>query len=213
MIGPVIGRPVLACAPVVTTSRAVEAVRREAGGAGPVLQLAQLITRVLPDHAGSRVRVSVLRAAGVSIGRETLIGGGFTIVGGERPERRFSIGERGWINSGCYFDVGASIEIGDDVAIGQYALVLTTTHELGESTRRAGDHVFEPVRIESGVWIGARATILPGVTVGAGAIVAAGAVVCDDVPPDTIVGGVPARLIRELGVHGHDVPRRVGRAR
>lgn len=188
-----------------SSSRAIDVVRQEAGGSGLPLQLALAVSRLLPDHAGNRLRASALRAAGVSIGRGTMIGGGLTIVGGERPERRFTIGQRGWINSGCYFDVGASVDVGDDVAIGQQALILTTTHELGGSSRRAGDHVFIPVRIESGAWIGARATILPGVTVGGGAIVAAGAVVSDDVAADTIVGGVPARVIRRLDSLGPDV--------
>lgn len=187
------------------SARAIDVVRQEAGGSGLALQLALAVSRALPDHAGNRIRVSALRAAGVSIGRGTMIGGGLEIVGGRRPERRLVIGQRGWINSGCYFDVGASIEVGDDVAIGQQALVLTTTHEFGASSRRAGDHVFTPVRIGSGAWVGARATILPGVTVGGGAIIAAGAVVCDDVAADTIVGGVPARLIRRLDAPAPDV--------
>lgn len=176
-------------------------VREEAGGAGPILQLALLITRI-PDQVGNRLRTTALRIAGVSIGHATVVGGSLTIVGGPRPERRFSIGERGWINAGCHFDCGAEIEIGDDVAIGQQALVLTTSHEFGESSGRAGAHTHAPVRIGTGVWIGARVTILPGVTIGRGAIVAAGAVVAGDVEPDTMVGGVPARLIRRLDATG-----------
>jgi len=178
--------------------RAVDVVREEAGGAGPRLQLALLLTRILPDQVGNRLRTAALRAAGVAIGHATVIGGGLTIVGGERPDRRLSIGQRGWINSGCHFDCGAEIDIGDDVAIGQQTLVLTTTHQLGESSRRADRQSRSPVRIESGVWIGARATILPGVTIGRGAVVAAGAVVSKDVEPDMMVGGVPARLIRRI---------------
>jgi len=176
----------------------MEVVRQEAGGAGPRLQAALLIAQLLPDQVGNRLRTAALRAAGVAIGHGTVVGGGLTIVGGERPERRLSIGDRGWINSGCHFDCGASIHIGDDVAIGQQTLVLTTSHRLGESGGRAGPHTHQPVRIENGVWIGARATILPGVTIGRGSVVGAGAVVSKDVEPDTMVGGVPARVIRRL---------------
>ncbi len=64
--------------------------------------------------------------------------------------------------------------------------------------RRAGRSIAAPVVIEPGSWIGARATILGGVTIGEGAVVAAGAVVTRSVPPDTLVGGVPATVIREL---------------
>lgn len=186
-------------------------VRQEVGGAGPTLQLALWVTHILPEHVGNRLRVAALRAAGVAIGHGTVVGGGLTIVGGERPERRLSIGQRCWINSGCHFDCGAEIDIGDDVAIGQQTLVLTTTHRLGESGGRAGPHARSPVRIASGVWIGARATILPGVTVGRGSVVAAGAVVSTDVEPDTMVGGVPARLMRQLetDLHRHtELPQR-----
>jgi maltose O-acetyltransferase len=67
-------------------------------------------------------------------------------------------------------------------------------------SRRAGDLKAEPVTIGDGAWIGARATILPGVTIGGGAVVAAGSVVTRDLPANVLAGGVPARVIRELTV-------------
>lgn len=88
------------------------------------------------------------------------------------------------------FDLHAEIVVGDYVSLGQQVMLLTWTAETGLPPR--------PVRIEAGVWLGARSIILPGVTVGRGAIVAAGAVVAEDVPPDTLVGGVPAGVIRLL---------------
>ena len=69
---------------------------------------------------------------------------------------------------------------------------------MGDPECRAGAHLARPIRIESGAWIGARSTILPGVTVGHGAVVAAGAVVTRDVEPNTLVAGVPARVLRSL---------------
>ena len=77
-------------------------------------------------------------------------------------------------------------------------IIITDDHEIGPPWHRCGDRVARPVVIEDGVWIGARVTLLPGVTIGRGSVVAAGAVVNKDVPPNTLVGGVPARILRTL---------------
>jgi maltose O-acetyltransferase len=74
-------------------------------------------------------------------------------------------------------------------------MILTTSHKLGPSAHRAGKHDLLPVEIGDGAWIGARATILPGVTIGRGAVVSAGSVVNKNVPPNSIVAGTPARVV------------------
>jgi acetyltransferase-like isoleucine patch superfamily enzyme len=84
------------------------------------------------------------------------------------------------------------------VAVGPGVYFITGTHRIGSHTQRAGPVIAAPIRVGDGVWIGARAILLPGVTVGAGAIVAAGAVVTRDVPADTLVAGVPAQVKRSL---------------
>lgn len=178
--------------------RLLNVTRQELNGLRPLMQVALTVSRVLPDLIGNRLRSTVLRLAGVSIGAGTIVGGGIHIVGTGRIQDRISIGERGWVNAGCYFDVSDTIAIGHDVSIAQQVLILTQTHRLGPSTRRADVLRSAPVTIGDGCWIGARAVVLPGVTIGPGAVVAAGAVVCDDVAPDTLVGGVPARPIRRL---------------
>lgn len=180
----------------------VNVVQQELNGQSPLFHVAVAVARLLPDLVGNRVRSKLLAIAGVDIGYGTVIGGGIHIVGIGHCEQRLSIGQRGWINAGCYFDASERIDIGDDVAVGQQVLILTRTHELGDGSRRAGPLLSAAVRIEDGCWIGARAVILPGVTVGRGAVVAAGAVVVDDVPPHTLVGGVPARSIRALDPTG-----------
>ncbi len=88
----------------------------------------------------------------------------------------------------------APIKIGTKVAISREVFLCTASHNITKPNRPL---VTAPITICDGVWIGARAIILPGVTVGEGAIVAAGAVVAKDVPPWTVVGGNPARVIKE----------------
>lgn len=94
----------------------------------------------------------------------------------------------------------ALVTIGDGVLIGPEVCICTTTHPADAKGRKEanGTSYSLPIRIEADCWIGARATILPGVTIGRGATVAAGAVVNKSVEPETLVGGVPARFIRSL---------------
>jgi maltose O-acetyltransferase len=157
-----------------------------------------LVCRVLPPYVGCRVRAHLLRAAGASIGSGTLVFGRLDLTGPRPAARSLEIGEFCFVNDGCHFETAGSITIGDHVSIGHDVLVLTTTHELGPGETRAGRLVRLRVRIGDGAWIGSRAVILPGVEVGAGAVVAAGAVVTKTVPPNALVGGVPAVVIREL---------------
>ena len=107
-----------------------------------------------------------------------------------------TIGRNVFINSGCTFQDQGGIEIGDGALIGHQVSIATINHDLDPEKR--GSMEFHPVRIGRNVWIGDHASILPGVTVGDGSVIAAGAVVTKDVPAGVIVGGVPARIIRQL---------------
>ena len=129
-----------------------------------------------------------------------------------------SIGERVWISKTFGCDCGKNIFIGDDftcnfnltildirevyignhVMIGPNTLITTVGHPLSPKARRGYMAKAAPVRIGNDVWIGGNVTILPGVTIGNNVVVAAGAVVTKDVPDNSLVGGVPARLIREI---------------
>ena len=106
------------------------------------------------------------------------------------------IGKRVFINSGCKFQDQGGITIGDDVLIGHNCVIATLNHAM-DPDRRA-DMIPAPVKIGDKVWIGANVTILQGVAIGEGAVIAAGAVVTKDVAPRTVVGGIPAKVIKEI---------------
>jgi acetyltransferase-like isoleucine patch superfamily enzyme len=108
-----------------------------------------------------------------------------------------AVGRAVFIGYECAFTGHAAIDIADQVMIAHKVNLVTAGHPVEPDKRRAYITA-EPITIETNVWIGAAATVLPGVTIGADAVVAAGAVVTHDVPPATLVGGVPARVIREL---------------
>lgn len=101
-----------------------------------------------------------------------------------------------FINSGCRFQDQGGISLGDDTLVGHNVVIASLNHHLDPALRATV--IPAPVVIGRRVWIGANATIVPGVTIGDGAIIAAGSVVTKDVAPNVIVGGVPARQIREL---------------
>ncbi|HTN22374.1 MAG TPA: DapH/DapD/GlmU-related protein [Solirubrobacteraceae bacterium] len=114
------------------------------------------------------------------------------------------VGRNVFVNQACMlYDIGG-IEIGDDVMIGPRVSLLTAGHPL-DPDRRRRQIVAAPIAIERNVWLGAGAMVLQGVTVGSDAVVAAGAVVTRDVPPRTLVAGVPARVLREIGADGTEV--------
>lgn len=110
--------------------------------------------------------------------------------------RHTKLGKNIFINHGCTFlDLGG-ITVEDDVQIGPQVCVITENHPVDPNNRKALD--LAPVHIKSNVWIGANATLLPGVTIGENSVVAAGAVVTKDVPANTLVGGVPARWMKDI---------------
>ena len=110
--------------------------------------------------------------------------------------QNITVGKNVFLNSGCRFQDQGGITIGDGALIGHNVVLATLNHVMSPKDRSS--MVPAPIRIGKNVWIGANATVLPGVTIGDGAIVAAGAVVTKDVPENTVVGGVPAKVIRTI---------------
>lgn len=107
------------------------------------------------------------------------------------------LGRNVFVNQNCtFYDLGG-LGIGDDVMIGPNVSLITSGHPV-EPSRRRDCVVAKPIVIERNVWIGAGATIIGGVTIGENAVVAAAAVVTRDVPPNTLVGGNPAKIIRSI---------------
>jgi acetyltransferase-like isoleucine patch superfamily enzyme len=156
------------------------------------------LTWGLPNAAFCSTRTALFRAAGVKIGDHSLIQGDMRLTGTDNPCTLLTIGHYTLITGGLHIDLGAPVSIGHGVRIGHDVSILTVSHAVGTPRLRAGTSYFAPVVIEDGVWLASRCVVLPGVTIGRGAIVAAGAVVTRDVPKHTMVGGVPAHVLREL---------------
>ena len=110
--------------------------------------------------------------------------------------KNITIGKDVFINSGCHFQDQGGIEIGNGCLIGHNVVLATINHDLYPENNRVNHYA--PIKLGKSVWVGSNSTILPGVTVGDWAVIAAGAVVTHDVPPLTIVGGVPAKVIRDI---------------
>lgn len=110
--------------------------------------------------------------------------------------KHINIGKNVFINFDCTFLTLGGITIEDDVLIGPKVNLITENHPLNPQDRKG--LICKSILIKKNAWIGANATILPGVTIGENAVVAAGAVVSKDVPNNTIVGGIPAKFIKSI---------------
>ena len=113
--------------------------------------------------------------------------------------KNINVGKNVFINSGCRFQDQGGIRIGDGTLIGHNVVITTLNHNF-EPELRSGMKP-APVIIGKNVWIGASVTVVPGVTIGENAIIAAGSVVTKDVDSNTVVGGVPAKLIKTIDKH------------
>lgn len=150
------------------------------------------------------IRRWTYRLAGVKIGKGSIIHMWCNFFYPPGVE----IGEGTIIGDHCFLDGRAPLKIGDHVDIASQVLIYNSEHDIHTEDLRP---IEEPVIIGDYVFIGARAVILPGVKIGKGAVVAAGAVVTDDVPPRKVVGGVPAREIGERKLS--DFRYKLGRTR
>lgn len=134
------------------------------------------------------IRKAYMKLLRARIGRESMIMRQVYI----QSPNRLTMGQYSHINKGCTLDARGGVIIGDSVSISHNVCIMTGSHDY-RSPFFAGR--FEPINIDDYVWIGVNATVLQGITIGKGAVVCAGAVVTKDVPPYTVVAGVPAKVI------------------
>lgn len=126
------------------------------------------------------------------------IGKGSRIVGPVHIMGNLFVGENTWIGNNFRVEGNGHVYIGNNCDIAPLVYFFTGTHEVGNCRRRAGAGINKVIRIGDGCWLCGGSKILPGVSMGNGTIVAAGAVVAHDFPDNVLVGGVPAKTIKNL---------------
>lgn len=158
--------------------------------------LFNFVINLLPDclFFNSFARPRIARAMGLKCGDRCQI---------RRPiyfesHRRIILGDDVLLNRQSYFDAGGGIVIGDHVKFGPQVMVVTGTHQIGDTNMRMGRTRPAGIRIETGCWIGGRVTITAGVTIGRGCVISAGSVVQRTMPPDFVIAGNPARMVQAL---------------
>lgn len=148
-------------------------------------------SRIFP----ARIRYFIYKMVGLK-SKSCAIESGCTFNG-----RRIEIEEGTFINHNVFFDcTSGDIRIGKNVSIAFQASIYTATHDMGPSEKRAGTVKYLSVEIGDGCWIGAKATILPGVKIGNGCMIATGSLVNKDCEPNGLYAGVPAKRIKDLPV-------------
>jgi maltose O-acetyltransferase len=154
-----------------------------------------LVTNWLPDNVPFlRLRGACVRPFLGSCGKNLRLGRNVTFY---NPSQ-VMVGRDVYIAYGCWFMAGETLRVGDEVIFGPYCVVVSSDHSRHGRSYRYGSMRAAPTRIGDGCWLAAHVTVTSGVTIGSGSLVAAGAVVVGDVPADAMVGGVPARIIREF---------------
>jgi maltose O-acetyltransferase len=158
--------------------------------------IVNLILWPLPPTRLFRFRNMLLRLAGISLHPTVAFCGRGWVYG----RGKLVIGEKTWLSPGVviHTHTDVQISIGDKCDFGPGVQIITGSHKLGNQLRRAGLGTASAVRVGNGVWIGASSIILGGVSIGNGAIVAAGSCVTKNVDPNTMVAGVPARIKKHL---------------
>jgi putative colanic acid biosynthesis acetyltransferase WcaF len=153
--------------------------------------LAQAVFNLLITHLpGHWLRLAWLRALGARVGRGTIVFRGTTVIGAEH----LVLGERVQVGFRVVLDARGGLTVAEDVLLSSDSQLLTANHNVASDDF---ERQVAPIVIADHAWVATRAMVLAGVTVGRGAVVAAGGVAARDVAPLTIVGGVPARPLRE----------------
>lgn len=146
------------------------------------------------DWLPRQLRPTIYRLLGIDVGE------GVNLLAGIKFRPGWvSIGARSFVNRGVSFDPGAArIVLGRHVVVAEGVIFAAAGHQIGSAERRAVGQTAEDVVVGDGCWIGARAVILPGVTIAPGCVIGAGAVVVRDTKPNGVYAGVPAQRLRDL---------------
>ncbi|MEN9919101.1 MAG: hypothetical protein RL662_1537 [Bacteroidota bacterium] len=159
-------------------------------------ELISSIIFILPRHRiFNIIKSNYMRMQGANIGRHITYYPGIKI----NPCMNLRLGDNVDLAWGVIITTGGGVEIGNRVLIGYRVQILSANHTIPSEKANifGAGHVFKKVIIEDDVWIGANSIILPGVTIGKGAVIAAGSIVTKNIDAFTIVGGVPARIIKK----------------
>ncbi|NOX60016.1 MAG: acyltransferase [Planctomycetes bacterium] len=152
------------------------------------------LTAILPDvGAVLVVRGLLVRGCFRKCGKNFRIASGVKMT----FTTRVSIGDHVYIAPGCWIQGIGGVTLEGEVMLGPFTVLASTNHTKKNGSYRYGDGIPKPISLGVGSWTGAHTVITAGTTIGAGAAVAAGSVVTKDVPAHSIVGGVPARILKE----------------
>lgn len=164
------------------------------------LHLVNAICRLLPESSLATLRGALYRRVGFTLGARVAFGSAATFIGsGPEMYGRLTIGDGAIFSLHPTFYLDDTITIGRNVAVSPGVVICTTSHRIGPASQRWTPNVVtQPVVIGDGVWIGLHSLILPGVVIGRGSVISAGSVVRTSVPPNSLVGGNPAQVIKEL---------------
>ncbi len=155
-----------------------------------------MLINLPPDDgfSNSYIRTAIAKYFGLKCGKKSLIRKHIYV----EHHKNVAIGDNTFIFGQSYIDALSKVTIGNNVRIAPQLMIVTGTHERGETRQRAGATFGKPVIIGDGCWIGARVTITSGVTIGEGSIISAGSVVLRSIPPNSLVAGNPARPVSRL---------------
>jgi maltose O-acetyltransferase len=152
--------------------------------------IGNLLLLVLPVSRFFKLKRTILTLMGLEIGEGASVNGHTWFYG----QGKIRIGAGTWIGPRCrfYANPGTVREVGANCDVAPEVAFVTGTHELGTSERRAGSGVTKSIKIGDGCWLGARVTVLGGVTIGSGTLIGACSLVLSDLPADCLAAGVPA---------------------
>lgn len=157
-----------------------------------------LINHFLCGNRLWKTKCFLLKFAGIKIGKNVKVVGPIKID----TCLTLTIGDECWIGRNFQVIGNDNVKIGNNCDIAPDVIFETGTHLIGSTNRRAGEGYCMPINIGDGSWIGVRATILPGVHIENGCVIAAGAVVTKSISKNCLVGGVPAKILKKLTEEG-----------